>query len=166
MGITTLVLDIDDNIFYTIIYPSNKYSIFILKRNGYTKELLQGDGINILIFYLKNNLIVVNQTTMIVSIYSLNEVITNSNMMELETSLSSTITINSFGTITNVICNNGILLFLFNNNIIYKLANNKLNIILSLPFSINAIILEYNNIYGIIFDGTNISSQVLITNYH
>jgi len=56
----------------------------------------------------------------------------NFNMMELETSLISTTNINSFGTITNIICNNG---FLFNNNTIYKLANNKLNVILSLPFT-------------------------------
>ena len=78
--------------------------------------------------------------------------------MELDISLLST------RTITNVICNN-IIYKLTNNNIIYKLANNKLNIILSLPFTINTIILEYNNIYGIIYDGINVSSRVLIPNY-
>ena len=157
-GITTIMQDNNKNIYYTII-RNKLFYIYKLGENGNTNTLiLQGQGENIEIFYSFGNIIVVNTDTNIISIYKF--------LYDIKLEFIYKKDVSNLGIITNIINNNGTLLFLFNNNTIYKF-NTFMNMINIYQNNINysGIALTDYTLYGIINNGGILSSTKLLFGY-
>ena len=156
-GITSIMQDNNKNIYYTII-RNKLFYIYKLGENGNTNTLiLQGQGENIEIFYSFGNIIVVNTDTNIISIYKF--------LYDIKLEFIYKKDVSNLGIITNIINNNGTLLFLFNNNTIYKFNTFNMVNILYTNISYTGIALSNNTLYGIIDNGEILYSEKLLSNY-
>ena len=150
-GITTIMQDDNKNIYYTII----SQKLFYIYKLGHPKELLQGRGENIQIFYSNGNMILVNTDTNKIFIYKF--------VTDIKLNGIHTKDVSNLGIITNIINNKGTLLFLFNNNTIYKFNLYSMIQIYYNNINYAGIAVSNNILYGIINNGGILSSVKLLS---
>ena len=150
-GITTIMQDDNKNIYYTII----SQKLFYIYKLGHPKELLQGRGENIQIFYSNGNMILVNTDTNKIFIYKF--------VTDIKLNFIYSKDVSNLGIITNIINNKGTLLFLFNNNTIYKFNLYSMIQIYFTNINYAGIAVSNNILYGIINNGGILSSEKLLS---
>ena len=156
-GITTIMQDNDNNIYYTIIFQELFY-IYKLGTNGNANKLvLQGRGKNIQIFYYFGYMIVVNTDTNIISTYKF--------VYDIKLEFIYKTDVSNLGIIINIINNNKVLLFLFNNNTVYKFNTINMKILYFTNISYIGIALANNTLYGIINNGGILYSEKILPGY-
>ena len=82
--------------------------------------------------------------------------------IELTADLKFTLNVTKLGTIINIVNSKGILIFLFNNNMIYKLINNIMRLVLVTFTNYSGIEIANNSLYGITYDGVNLTATNLL----
>jgi len=162
VGITSITIDNYDNIFYTILSSPNTFNVYMM---GYDKQLIQDVGKNINIFYSFNNLITVDSNTNTIKTYMLVET-SYQFRIDISANLISSINTKNLGSINCIINNNGNLIFLFNNNTIYKLVNNIMKLIITTTINYSGIAIANNKLYGIIYNGNNLTTNILLSVYN
>ena len=95
-----------------------------------------------------------------------NTIKVNQFIIDISANLTSTLNVTNLGSITNIVNNNGTLIFLFNNNTLYKLVNNIMKIIIITAINYSGIVIANNNLYGIIYDGVDITANILLNVYN
>ena len=160
-GINSITIDNFEKIFYVILSLPNIYNVYIL---GYNEPLITGNGQNIQLFCYNGNLITVNTDTNIINTYMLVETLYPLEI-KLTADLKYTLNVTKLGNIINIVNNKGDLIFLFNNNMIYKLVNNIMKLILITTPNYSSIAIANNSLYGINYDGVNLTATILYNIY-
>lgn len=78
--------------------------------------------------------------------------------IKITVDLKFTLNVTKLGTIINIVNSKGILIFLFNNNMIYKLVNNIMRLVLITITNYSGIAIANNSLYGITYDGVNLTA--------